>query len=175
MPCAYTTLTGLDISAEPVNADQFVTFLPHLANLKYLSIAGNHDADITVELIELFCPFLKVLCIQFYRACTSSRLSVSLVNLIRANRNMEKVLVSGINVESIIEETRSALDGRLGTRRVDVIEDEYFEGMEIIPPVNSLDSLMKTTFQDYQVISERRLSGSRTMSISRFLSQREVI
>lgn len=170
--CACPNLEVLDISAEPVGAEQFAMFLPCLPNLMYINMAGDRDTVSSIDLLQRFCPLLKVLSIQFYRASSNSGLSTSLVEFIEMSPRLQKVLISGVDIEPTIDETRSALERRLGTRRVDVIADKWFEGMEVIPPMFSLDSILKDTFQEYQVISEKRLPGSMMTSVRRFLSQR---
>ena len=170
--CACPNLEVLDISAEPVGAEQFAMFLPCLPNLMYINIAGDKDTVSSINLLQQFCPLLQVLSIQFYRASNDSRLSNSLVEFIEKSPSVRKVLISGVDIEPAIDETRSALERRLGTRKVDVIADKWFEGMEVIPPMFSLDNILKDTFQEYQVISEKRFPGSMMTSVRRFLSQR---
>lgn len=170
--CACPNLSVLDLSTQPVSSQQFATFLPCLARLKWVNIAGDNETAISVNLLQQFCPVLQVLSIQFYRGFHNSELSESLVDLIQTNPHVRKVLVSGIDIKGIIDETRLALDGRLGARTVEVIADECFEGIEIVSPMHSLDNVLRFTFKDYQAISEKRVTGSSSMSVNRFLDQR---
>ena len=136
-------LKVLDVSLTPLEAKQFLEFLPYTTNLQRLYFAG-HEALGTSEIIRYlgkYCRKMKHVLLNYYHANDDLNLKVALLEMTAMCPYLRSVAIQGLYVEDIISELRALSVSIPSARKV---RFGYPMSFDVPPPSLSVYAAFKT-------------------------------